>query len=71
MTAHGSSPARLRRLPPESPDLGVFSWEAIWTAVGGNGCDPTDAASGNARENQALFGHDGRPQSSMPWFRHR
>ncbi|AKJ14918.1 hypothetical protein ABB07_34145 [Streptomyces incarnatus] len=33
--------------------LGVFSWEATWTAVAGNGWDPTDATSGNGWENQA------------------
>ncbi|GAA3469971.1 hypothetical protein [Nonomuraea roseola] len=40
--------------------LRVFTWEATWTAVRGNGWDPADPASGNAWENQALFGFDDR-----------
>lgn len=34
---------------------GVVYWEPAWTAVEGNGWDPTDPDSGNAWENQALF----------------
>ena len=34
---------------------GVVYWEPAWIAVEGNGWDPTDPASGNAWENQALF----------------
>ncbi|MET9764293.1 arabinogalactan endo-1,4-beta-galactosidase [Streptomyces sp. NPDC006372] len=56
---------------PGGRGLGIFYWEATWTAVGGNGWDPTDAASGNAWENQALFGYDDRALSSTSWFRHR
>ncbi|MEU3936734.1 arabinogalactan endo-1,4-beta-galactosidase [Streptomyces sp. NPDC029044] len=56
---------------PNGRGLGIFYWEATWTAVKGNGWDPTDAASGNAWENQALFGYDDRALSSMSWFRHR
>ncbi|KJK35759.1 arabinogalactan endo-1 4-beta-galactosidase [Streptomyces variegatus] len=56
---------------PNGRGLGIFYWEATWTAVGGNGWDPTDAASGNGWENQALFGYDDRALSSMSWFRHR
>jgi arabinogalactan endo-1,4-beta-galactosidase len=40
--------------------LGVFYWEATWTAVKGNGWDSTDSASGNAWENQALFDYNDR-----------
>ena len=40
--------------------LGVFWWEATWTAVPGNGWSPVDPASGNGWENQALFGYDNR-----------
>ena len=40
--------------------LGVFWWEATWTAVPGNGWSPVDPASGNGWENQALFGSDNR-----------
>ncbi|MFI6035798.1 arabinogalactan endo-beta-1,4-galactanase [Streptomyces sp. NPDC051315] len=56
---------------PGGRGLGVFYWEATWTAVTGNGWDPTDASSGNGWENQALFGYDDRALSSMAWFRHR
>lgn len=56
---------------PNGRGLGVFYWEATWTAVTGNGWDPTDATSGNGWENQALFGYDDRALSSMAWFGHR
>jgi arabinogalactan endo-1,4-beta-galactosidase len=56
---------------PNHRGLGVFYWEATWTAVPGNGWDPTDAGSGNGWENQALFGYDDKALSSMTWFGHR
>ncbi|MFJ7151477.1 arabinogalactan endo-beta-1,4-galactanase [Streptomyces sp. NPDC100445] len=56
---------------PGGRGLGVFYWEATWTAVPGNGWDPADATSGNGWENQALFGYDDRALPSMSWFRHR
>lgn len=40
--------------------LGVFYWDATWTAVQGNGWDNTNPAAGNAWENQALFDFDGQ-----------
>jgi len=40
--------------------IGVFYWEPTWTAVKGNGWDPTNPDSGDQWENQALFGFDGR-----------
>lgn len=40
--------------------LGVFYWDATWTAVDGNGWDNTDPSTGNAWENQALFDFDGK-----------
>jgi arabinogalactan endo-1,4-beta-galactosidase len=40
--------------------LGVFYWDATWTAVEGNGWDNTNPAEGNAWENQALFDFDGK-----------
>ena len=40
--------------------LGIFYWDATWTAVPGNGWDTTDPQSGNAWENQALFDYDDR-----------
>lgn len=45
---------------PGGRGLGTVYWEPAWTAVEGNGWDPADPASGNAWENQALFGFDGR-----------
>ncbi|MDG9719647.1 arabinogalactan endo-1,4-beta-galactosidase [Streptomyces sp. DH24] len=56
---------------PNGRGLGVFYWEATWTAVSGNGWDPADPSSGNGWENQALFGYDDRALTSMSWFRHR
>ncbi|OIJ62643.1 glycosyl hydrolase 53 family protein [Streptomyces mangrovisoli] len=56
---------------PNGRGLGVFYWEATWTAVTGNGWDPTDATSGNGWENQALFGFDDKALTSMSWFSHR
>ena len=45
--------------------LGVFYWDATWTAVPGNGWDSTDPASGNAWENQALFDFNDRALPAM------
>ncbi|MER7968932.1 glycosyl hydrolase 53 family protein [Streptomyces sp. NPDC096080] len=56
---------------PGGRGLGVFYWEATWTAVTGNGWDPADPSSGNGWENQALFGFDDRALASMAWFSHR
>ena len=40
---------------PDDHGLGVFYWDATWTAVDGNGWGPTDPSSGNGWANQALF----------------
>ncbi|MFJ9038094.1 glycosyl hydrolase 53 family protein [Streptomyces sp. NPDC102406] len=56
---------------PNGLGLGAYWWDATWTAVAGNGWDPTDPSSGNAWENQALFDHDGAPTDAQTWFRHR
>ncbi len=48
------------RAVPDGRGLGVFYWDATWTAVPGNGWDSTDPDSGNAWENQALFDYDDR-----------
>lgn len=56
---------------PNGRGLGVFHWEATWTARTGNGWDPADPASGNGWENQALFGYDDRALPATAWFRHR
>ncbi|MEV6104502.1 glycosyl hydrolase 53 family protein [Streptomyces sp. NPDC051940] len=56
---------------PGGRGLGVVYWEPAWTAVAGSGWDPADPASGNAWENQALFGYDDRALPAMDRFRHR
>jgi arabinogalactan endo-1,4-beta-galactosidase len=56
------------RAVPDGRGLGVFYWDATWTAVTGNGWDPADPASGNAWENQALFDFDGRVLPAMEEF---
>lgn len=43
---------------PDGRGLGVFWWDATWTAVPGNGWDTQDPGSGNGWENQALFDYD-------------
>ncbi len=44
---------------PDGRGLGVFYWDATWTAVPGNGWNTQDPGSGNGWENQALFDFDG------------
>lgn len=56
---------------PAGRGLGVFWWDATWTAVDGNGWDPTDPSTGNAWENQALFDYEGTPTEAMSAFAHR
>ena len=56
------------RAVPGGRGLGVFYWDATWTAVPGNGWDPTDPSSGNAWENQALFGYDERVLPALDEF---
>jgi arabinogalactan endo-1,4-beta-galactosidase len=48
------------RAVPNGRGLGVFYWEPTWTAVAGNGWDPTNPSSGNGWENQALFDYSDR-----------
>jgi arabinogalactan endo-1,4-beta-galactosidase len=57
------------RAVPDGRGLGVFYWDATWTGVPGNGWDPADPSSGNAWENQALFGFDDRALPAMDEFR--
>jgi len=40
---------------PGGQGLGYCYWEGLWTYRAGSGWDPTDASSGNAWENLALF----------------
>jgi arabinogalactan endo-1,4-beta-galactosidase len=56
------------RAVPNGRGLGIFYWDATWTAVPGNGWDSTDPASGNAWENQALFDYDDRALPAMGEF---
>ena len=56
------------RAVPDGRGLGVFWWDATWTAVPGNGWDTTDPASGNAWENQALFDYDDRALPALEEF---
>jgi len=53
---------------PGGRGLGVVYWEPAWTAVPGAGWDPADPASGNAWENQAVFGYDGRALPALRQF---
>ncbi len=45
---------------PNGRGLGLFYWDATWTAVSGNGWDAQDPKSGNGWENQALFDFNDR-----------
>jgi arabinogalactan endo-1,4-beta-galactosidase len=56
------------RAVPNGLGMGVMYWDATWTAVPGNGWDPTDPSSGNNWENQALFDFDDRPVPAMSVF---
>ena len=56
------------RAVPNGRGLGVFYWDATWTAVPGNGWDSTDPESGNAWENQALFDFDERVLPALDEF---
>jgi arabinogalactan endo-1,4-beta-galactosidase len=53
------------RAVPNGRGLGVFYWDATWTAVPGNGWDPTDPTSGDNWENQALFDFNDRALPAM------
>jgi arabinogalactan endo-1,4-beta-galactosidase len=57
------------RAVPGGRGLGVFYWDAAWTAVPGNGWDPADPGSGNGWENQALFDYDDRALPAMREFK--
>jgi arabinogalactan endo-1,4-beta-galactosidase len=53
---------------PNGRGLGVFYWEPTWTAVTGNGWDPTNPSSGNGWENQALFDYSDRALPALQVF---
>jgi arabinogalactan endo-1,4-beta-galactosidase len=54
---------------PNGRGLGFFWWDAVWTAVPGNGWDPADPSTGNNWENQALFDYHARPLPAMQLFK--
>lgn len=56
------------RAVPGGRGLGVFWWDATWTAVPGNGWEPDDPDSGNGWENQALFDYSGRALPALDLF---
>jgi arabinogalactan endo-1,4-beta-galactosidase len=56
------------RAVPNGHGLGIFYWDATWTAVAGNGWDPGRATSGNGWENQALFDYENRALPAMNLF---
>ncbi len=56
------------RAVPKGRGLGVFYWDATWTAVQGNGWNPSDPTSGNAWENQALFDFTGEVTPALKEF---
>jgi arabinogalactan endo-1,4-beta-galactosidase len=56
------------RAIPNGRGLGIMWWDATWTAVPGNGWDPSAATSGNNWENQALFDFQNRPLPAMKLF---
>ncbi|MEV0621603.1 arabinogalactan endo-1,4-beta-galactosidase [Nonomuraea sp. NPDC050404] len=57
--------ADIVRAVPNGLGLGLFTWEATWTGVRGNGWDPADPSSGNGWENQALFDYGDRALPAM------
>ncbi|MEO3870803.1 glycosyl hydrolase 53 family protein [Nonomuraea sp. B12E4] len=57
--------ADIVRAVPNGRGLGLFTWEATWTGVRGNGWDPADPSSGNGWENQALFDYGDRALPAM------
>jgi arabinogalactan endo-1,4-beta-galactosidase len=56
------------RAVPNGRGLGIFYWDATWTAVPGNGWDPSISISGNGWENQALFDFNNRALPAMTLF---
>ncbi|HWQ84071.1 MAG TPA: glycosyl hydrolase 53 family protein [Anaerolineales bacterium] len=56
------------RAVPNGRGLGVFYWDAVWTAVPGNGWDGSDPTTGNAWENQALFDFEGQVLPALDEF---
>jgi len=55
---------------PNGRGMGVIYWEPTWTAVTGSGWDPTNSASGNEWENQALFDFNDKALPAITQFSH-
>ncbi|MEJ5202677.1 MAG: arabinogalactan endo-1,4-beta-galactosidase [Anaerolineales bacterium] len=53
---------------PNEHGLGFFWWDAVWTAVPGNGWDPANPETGNNWENQALFDYNAHPLPALELF---
>lgn len=53
---------------PGGRGIGTVYWEPAWTAVPGAGWNPTDPASGNAWENQAMFDWSGHALPAIAHF---
>ena len=58
----------IARAVPDGRGLGIFYWDATWTAVPGNGWDSTNPEFGNAWENQALFDYEARALPALEEF---
>lgn len=56
------------RSVPNKHGIGFMWWDATWTAVDGNGWDPTDSSAGNGWENQALFDFNNCALPAMKLF---
>jgi arabinogalactan endo-1,4-beta-galactosidase len=54
---------------PNGRGLGAFWWEPTWTAVTGNGWDPTNSASGDSWENMTMFNFSSVALPAMSEFR--
>ncbi|GAA1368465.1 glycoside hydrolase family 53 protein [Streptomyces beijiangensis] len=62
--------ADLQASIPGGKGLGYCYWEGVWTYRKGNGWDPTDATSGNAWENLALFDFDDKALPGLKTLGH-
>jgi len=49
--------------------IGVFYWEPTWTAITGNGWDPTNSSSGDQWDNQTLFNWSGVANPAIALFK--
>ncbi len=49
--------------------IGVFYWEPTWIATPGNGWDPSNPGSGDAWDNQTLFGWGGGANPAITLFK--